>query len=210
MPSRVFAEFTASRLCTGFMNSKDAKKLKILEVIHLEEGAPSQRELARTLNVSVGFINAFVKHLVKKGYIKVTAISKNRVKYLLTPKGIVEKTRLTYKHIQNSYIFYRAACNRLDKLYANLEKTGAERIAFYGMSGIADLAYHVLKNSDLKFSGMIDDDHAGEIFGGYEISPVSKMDQLKFDRLLITDFIKMVENKNKLNSQCDDTLWVYL
>jgi len=192
------------------MDSKDTKKLKLLETLYLEGSTPSQRELARTLNVSVGFINAFVKHLARKGYIKVTTISKNRVIYLLTSKGIIEKTRLNYKYINESYMYYKMTCNRLDNLYTKLKEAGVERIAFYGMSGIADLAYHVLKNSDLKFSGMIDDDHAGRVFEGHKIRSVSEINQLEFDRLLITDFLKMIKSKNKLNLLCKDTSWMYL
>jgi EPS-associated MarR family transcriptional regulator len=59
----------------------------------------TQRELADTLNISLGKINYCLKALRQKGYIKIKNFNdqKNKLNYvyLLTPKGITEKTRLT-------------------------------------------------------------------------------------------------------------------
>ena len=59
----------------------------------------TQRELADTLNISLGKINYCLKALRQKGYIKIKNFKdqKNKLNYvyLLTPKGITEKTRLT-------------------------------------------------------------------------------------------------------------------
>ncbi len=183
--------------------------MQLLEALDRRDYSPSQRDLASRLNVSVGLINAFVKRLVKKGYIKVRTIPKNRVLYLLTPKGIVEKTRLTYKHIHDSYSYYKKTCGRLEKIYADLEREGCRRIAFYGISDIAELAYHVLNNSQLLFSGIIDDEHAGGKFIGNTVCSINEIYKLKFDRLLITNFEKVIESKDRLSSLCNSALWVY-
>ena len=59
----------------------------------------SQRELANDLNFSLGKLNYCLKALKAKGLIKIKNFSKNPKKinyiYLITPKGISEKTRLT-------------------------------------------------------------------------------------------------------------------
>ena len=59
----------------------------------------TQRELAKDLNLSLGKINYCLKALNKKGLIKLKNFKKNPNKftytYLITPKGISEKTRLT-------------------------------------------------------------------------------------------------------------------
>ena len=86
------------------MNKIDIRTLKILEEIE-NDHTPSQRDLSKKLNISLGLVNSFVKRLVQKGYLKITTIPKNRVKYILTPKGAAEKTRLTYQYIQHSLAF---------------------------------------------------------------------------------------------------------
>ena len=59
----------------------------------------TQRELSNKLGISLGKINYCLKELRKKGLIKISNFQKNKNKinyaYLLTPKGIAAKTRLT-------------------------------------------------------------------------------------------------------------------
>ena len=59
----------------------------------------SQRELAEELGFSLGKLNYCLKALKNKGLIKINNFEKNPNKinyiYLLTPKGILEKAKLT-------------------------------------------------------------------------------------------------------------------
>ena len=59
----------------------------------------SQRELSKNLGLSLGKINYCIKALRDKGLIKISNFSKNPNKlkyvYILTPKGVASKTRLT-------------------------------------------------------------------------------------------------------------------
>lgn len=59
----------------------------------------SQRDLARELDVSVGKVNYCLQALIEKGFVKVNNFrnSKNKLAYayLLTPRGIEEKSRVT-------------------------------------------------------------------------------------------------------------------
>jgi len=59
----------------------------------------TQRELAKDLGFSLGKLNYCLKALKIKGLIKINNFSKNPNKinyiYVLTPKGIAEKTKLT-------------------------------------------------------------------------------------------------------------------
>tara|TARA_B110000438_G_C15560128_1_gene540809 strand:+ start:168 stop:464 length:297 start_codon:yes stop_codon:yes gene_type:complete len=59
----------------------------------------SQRELAEDLGFSLGKLNYCLKALRNKGLIKINNFKKNPNKlgyiYVLTPKGIAEKTKLT-------------------------------------------------------------------------------------------------------------------
>tara|TARA_B110000967_G_C18686706_1_gene460912 strand:- start:1 stop:300 length:300 start_codon:yes stop_codon:yes gene_type:complete len=59
----------------------------------------SQRKLADKLGFSLGKMNYCVNALKEKGYIKLSNFKENQNKsryvYILTPKGIAEKTNLT-------------------------------------------------------------------------------------------------------------------
>ena len=79
-------------------NEKNQDYLNILRKIN-QENEISQRGLAKELGFSLGKLNYCLKALKNKGYIKIKNFSKNPKKinyiYLITPKGISEKTRLT-------------------------------------------------------------------------------------------------------------------
>jgi len=59
----------------------------------------TQRELAKELEFSLGKLNYCLNALKEKGFIKIKNFKKNPNKlqyaYILTPKGISEKTKLT-------------------------------------------------------------------------------------------------------------------
>lgn len=74
--------------------------LKILE----ENPSLSQRELAQGLGISLGKLNYCLKALIEKGWIKARNFKNSRHKlgylYLLTPRGLEEKARVTYRFLK--------------------------------------------------------------------------------------------------------------
>lgn len=64
----------------------------------------NQRELSKHLGLSLGGINYCLRALIEKGYIKVQNFNASNRKlgyaYLLTPKGVGEKTTLAYRFLQ--------------------------------------------------------------------------------------------------------------
>ena len=64
----------------------------------------SQREMAKDLGFSLGKLNYCLSALKAKGLVKVNNFRQNKNKinyiYILTPKGILQKTNLTIKFMQ--------------------------------------------------------------------------------------------------------------
>jgi|TARA_B100001093_G_C26811277_1_gene1007669 EPS-associated MarR family transcriptional regulator len=77
---------------------KNEDNLEVLRKLN-KKSEFSQRELAKELNFSLGKLNYGLKSLQQKGLIKIKNFKKNPKKinylYILTPKGISEKTKLT-------------------------------------------------------------------------------------------------------------------
>ncbi len=77
------------------------KKQDHFEVLRKIQNKPeaTQRELASELGFSLGKLNYCLKALQEKGLVKIENFKKNPKKlnyfYVLTPKGIAEKTKLT-------------------------------------------------------------------------------------------------------------------
>jgi DNA-binding MarR family transcriptional regulator len=167
------------------MDPKDIRTLKILEQV--DNGrTPSQRDLAGELNISLGLVNSFIKRLVKKGFVKIRTIPKNRLKYILTPHGAAEKSRLTYLYIQHSYNFYKEARQKLRNLCLELENQGINRIVFYGAGDLAEIAYISLQETAIQLIAIVDDEKMNTRFMKFLVTDPAYLDTVSYDRILVT------------------------
>jgi len=171
------------------MDKKDIHTLRIMEEID-NDHTPSQRDLSRKLNISLGLVNSFIKRLVNKGYLKIKNIPKNRLKYILTPKGAAEKTHLTYQYIQYSFDFYKKTRGKLRKLFKDLMAQGVRRVVFYGKSDFAEIAFISLQETSIVMIAIVDDNKTGDVFLGSAVKNPAIIDSLSFDRILITSMNK--------------------
>jgi DNA-binding MarR family transcriptional regulator len=167
------------------MDPKEIRTLKILEKVDNDK-SPSQRDLAGELNISLGLVNSFIKRLVKKGFVKITTIPRQRIKYILTPRGAAEKSRLTYLYIQHSYNFYKEARQKLRNLCTELEDQGIKRIVFYGAGDLAEIAYLSLQETDVQLVAIVDDEKMGTRFMKFRVTNPAHLDTLSYDRILVT------------------------
>jgi len=167
------------------MEPQDFKFLQILEEIDTTH-SPSQRYLARKLNISLGLVNSFVKRLAKKGYVKITTIPRNRVKYMLTPQGFAEKSRLTYEFIQHSFSLYKEALKKFEGLFNELEKRNVRKVVFYGVSDLTEITFVSLKATNIKLVGVVDDVKAGTQYLDFTVRSTSELKNLEFDSIILT------------------------
>ncbi|NLY18943.1 MAG: winged helix-turn-helix transcriptional regulator [Clostridiaceae bacterium] len=77
-------------------------ELEILKSVD-EKNNITQRELARRTGLSLGSVNVLLKKLIHKGLLKIEHVNSRTIRYMLTPKGLMEKVRLTYQYIVISY-----------------------------------------------------------------------------------------------------------
>ena len=84
-----------------------------------KDSSLSQRELAKKLGLSLGKVNYCLIALKEKGLIKINNFKKNPNKlnyaYILTPKGIAEKTKITIR-------FMKQKMHEYDELQKELKK----------------------------------------------------------------------------------------
>jgi DNA-binding MarR family transcriptional regulator len=179
------------------MDHREIRTLKLLEEIE-KNHSPSQRQLSRRLNISLGLVNSFIKRLAQKGYFKITNIPKNRVKYILTPKGATEKTRLTYAYIKYSFEFYKNSRQKIRELFAELSKQGIQKIVFYGSGDLAEIAFLSRQETHIQLVAVVDDTKMGKKFLGHWIKAPDSLESLEFDCILIADIGPPEELKEKL------------
>ena len=104
------------------MNKENPDNFEILRRI-VKNPMATQRDLAKDLNLSLGKVNYCLKALKEKGLIKIQNFQKNPNKisyiYILTPKGLREKTKLTMNFMKRKIKEYEALKKELEKDNSN-------------------------------------------------------------------------------------------
>ncbi len=104
--------------------SKKQNQYQILKSLE-QDSRSTQRQLSNNLGVSLGKVNYCIKSLIEKGLIKVSNFRNNKNKiqysYLLTPKGIEEKAKLTKKFLQLKISEYDTLADEIEVLKNEIE-----------------------------------------------------------------------------------------
>ena len=111
---------------------KDQLRLKILRLIE-SDPSMSQRQIADELGVSLGGVNYCLKALAEIGWIKVGNFAKSNHKlgylYLLTPRGIREKTNIAASFLAKKRGEYEALRQEIARLEVELADESQKAIS---------------------------------------------------------------------------------
>ncbi len=136
-------------------NSEVEITLGLLNAVH-ENDSVTQRSMARELGIALGLANAYLKRCVKKGFVKVQQIPKNRYAYYLTPQGFAEKSRLTAEYLSISFNFFRTARNQSDKLLRLCAEQGWRNVVMVGCSDLEEIATLCAREYSINLIGVVD------------------------------------------------------
>jgi len=173
------------------MDRHDARQLEILTAIG--EGRPlSQRALAERVGIALGLVNLYLRRLSRKGYVKITEFptkpaARKRLRYLLTAKGLTEKSRLTYEHMLYSLHLFRRTRETLRASLALMAGRGMKRVALYGPGEAAELAYLTLKEFGLEPIGVFAPTAGGE-FLGFPVQAAAALRPEDLDAVIVATF----------------------
>jgi len=167
------------------MDIEAHRDLQLLEAVE-QDARVTQRTLANKLGIALGLTNLYLKRLVRKGYIKCVNVQSNRLTYLITPSGIVEKARLTYEFMDYSLHLYADVRQRLR---AGLQRCAAagRRVAIFGRGEAAELAYLSLKEAGLEPVAIFDGD-GGPDFLGLVVRPIREHTMVEYDLMIVATF----------------------
>lgn len=157
--------------------SEDYRTLQLMSELEQNDSL-SQRELAGRLGIAVGLVNSYLKNLAAKGFLRIKNYPRNRYAYLLTPKGLAEKSRLAYQHINYFNNLYTIVRQDYQALFKALREQGHEQITFCGVDEVAEIAYLSLQESGLSLGTVVDSTSEADMFVG---NPVQSLDAWVFD-----------------------------
>lgn len=112
--------------------SLDRREDVRFRVMRLLEANPhlSQRTLAREVGISTGSVHYVLGALVDAGLVKLgkfsAAADKRRYAYILTPRGIAEKARITRRFLERKMHEYEALRSEIALLHTELATAESE------------------------------------------------------------------------------------
>ena len=162
------------------MDADALRQLKALEQVSANSTI-TQRSLAKELGVALGLANLMIRRLVTKGHLKIVSLQRNRIQYLLTSKGLAEKTRLTYEYLEYSLHLYRSVREILRVNLRRLAETGGCRVVIFGTGEIAEIAYLTMRQLGLELAAVVDDEQAGGAFLGHPVIAAQQLSQIAYD-----------------------------
>jgi len=182
-----------------FKPSDEIRDLRLLEELE-RNPVISQRELSHKFGIALGVTNACLKRMARKGWIRIRDLNPRKIGYFLTPKGMIEKGRLTFNLISFRVQHYAELKKIIAARLLEMQNKGFRRIVFYGISDEMEVAYITLQGVNLKLVGIVEDDEKfkPQIIFGYEVEPVSRVQELKPDCILITSLIENGQKREKL------------
>lgn len=168
------------------INPSDEISMKILEHIQ-DDPAITQRDLSAKLGIALGLTNAYIKRLAKKGYIKIRNLNGRRIMYILTPKGIVEKTKLTCNYMARSFNYFREIKQKIDKVYIQAIEAGDKKIILWGSDELAELCYIASKGLPVRIVGVVSL-NGRERFYDCDVYGKDMVNNIDFDAILAATF----------------------
>ncbi len=165
-------------------NHEDDISYKLLDELD-RESMISQRALADRLGIALGLVNTYIKRLCNKGYIKIKWLPRNRIKYIITPQGFTEKSRLAYKYMQYSILFFKDVRNKIEETYSIMIRRGIKRILLWGDGELAEICFISTRGYPLEVIGAVGGKEAEKGFFGCTVYTPETFTGSDFDAVLV-------------------------
>jgi DNA-binding Lrp family transcriptional regulator len=177
------------------MNIESQRDLQLLEAVE-EQSQITQRTLAARLGIALGLTNLYLRRLARKGYIKCVTISPNRLGYLITPRGVARKARLTFEFMKYSLDLYRDA-RRHVRQSLNGQVGQQKLVAIFGTGEAAELAFLLMREIGLEPVAVFDGQSGGH-FLGLPVRSIEEQGLVQYDVLIVAVLEKIKRTSNRL------------
>ena len=104
-------------------------RYRLLKIL-TQESKLGQRDMAKRMGISLGKVNYCISELAAKGWIKITRFrsAKNKIPYtyVLTPKGLEAKGKLTVRFLKRKLAEYEEIKKQIRELHYEVQEEGLD------------------------------------------------------------------------------------
>ena len=133
------------------------EELRTLNLFNTVESSPdvNQRQLAQEMDVSLGLTNTYFQRVLKKGWVRAKQVKPRRWLYFLTPKGALEKSRLSISYMHRTLDSFRELKRRGDENLLILSNKGIRGIHLCGENDLTEVLSFCFSVIDIELLSVI-------------------------------------------------------
>jgi len=131
-------------------HSHNEKEISLLEVLKTRPDA-GQRDMAEAIGLSLGMTNLLLKDLTAKGWMLMRKLNTRKVQYVLTPEGIKELSRRSYRFLKKSIRNVADCRAQLEALVLEAKADGAGGLVLLGASELDFVLDYLCRQHELSF-----------------------------------------------------------
>jgi hypothetical protein len=136
------------------MTPEEQRTLDLFEAVDSRPDI-NQRQLAEELGISLGLANAFLKTILNKGWIRARKVKARRWLYFLTPKGALEKSRLSLSYLHRTLNSFRELKSKGDEHLRILSKKGVRGIHLCGEDDLTEVLSYCFSGFEIELLSVI-------------------------------------------------------
>ena len=113
---------------------------QVLDAVHKADGCVTQRDISARVCRSLSSVNFALRLLAVKGYIKVLRANPRRLRYHITPSGVIQKSLLAYNFVKGQSALYEQVRRDFLGKIRGLKAEGVKTTSFYGWTPFTEPA----------------------------------------------------------------------
>lgn len=131
-------------------HSSADKEVSLLELLRDHPDA-AQRDMAEAIGLSLGMTNLLLKTLSARGWMMMSRLSSKKMLYVLTPEGMKELSRRSYRYLKRTIRSVAECRVLLEALVLEAKGEGARGLHLLGSSEIDFVLESVCRQHDFPF-----------------------------------------------------------
>jgi hypothetical protein len=127
---------------------------QILETVYAHDGRLTQRHISNRIGRSVASVNFSLRLLAVMGFIEISGANPRNLRYHLTPRGMVQKSRLAYDFLKRQRAMYDEVRSGVIEKLKDVRARGMSRAAVYGWTPFTESAILFLVSEGVKVTSI--------------------------------------------------------
>jgi hypothetical protein len=133
------------------------EEIRTLTLFNTVESSPeiNQRQLAQELDVSLGLTNTYFQRVLKKGWVRAKQVKPRRWLYFVTPKGAMEKSRLSLSYMKRTLETFHELKSKGDEHLRILSNKGVSGIHLCGEDDLIEVLSYCFSGFEIELLSVI-------------------------------------------------------